>query len=70
MESSDHLTSSHLHNENDVYIIAVSTAVPECILMANLGLSEHQLILDKTCESCGERFRNAKDEYESENSFI
>ena len=38
--------------------------------MANLGLSEHQLILDKTCESSGERFRNAKDEYESENSFI
>lgn len=38
--------------------------------MANLGLSEYQLILDKTCESSGERFRNAKDEYKSENSFI
>ena len=36
--------------------------------MANFGLSEHQLILEKLCRICGDRLKKAKDKYE--NSFL
>ena len=36
--------------------------------MANFGLSEHQLILEKLCRICGDRLKKAKDKYE--NTFL
>ena len=36
--------------------------------MANLGLSENQIILEELCRICGERLKKAKDKYE--NSFF
>ena len=36
--------------------------------MVNFGLSEHYLILEKLCQTCGEQLKKAKDKYE--NSFL
>ena len=36
--------------------------------MVNFGLSKHYLILEKLCQTCGERLKKAKDKYE--NSFL
>ena len=32
--------------------------------MVNFGLSEHYLILEKLCQTCGEQLKKAKDKYE------